>query len=267
MRLPTKVALSSSPYVSSTEWGTKRIASLNLFCIFRYDGTVKNWLDRRVCVCGWLLAVMLLPHAGNAQRPAPKAAHTTIACGALAGQLLTCAQLGFTYRVPFGWVDRTRDMQAASGEAPDASGSATAPQKSASSSGGKTLLAVFQRPPEAPGATINSAVIVAAEPAPDYPKIKTAADYFGPLAEIAEQRGLKMDGDPYAFSVRAKQLVRGDFASGSDKTAIHQTSLVTIEKGNILSFTFVSGSEDEIDDLISALSFGARAAAKPGHRQ
>jgi len=127
------------------------------------------------------------------------------------------------------------------------------------------LLAVFQRPPDAPGSTINSAVIIAAEPASDYPRVKTAADYFGPLGEIAEKRGLKMDGGPYWFSVGTKQLVRGDFSAGSDKTAVHQTSLVTMEKGYILSFTFVSSSDDEIDDLVSALSFGVRPATHSSH--
>jgi len=123
----------------------------------------------------------------------------------------------------------------------------------------------LQRPPDAPGSTINSAVIIAAEPASDYPRVKTAADYFGPLGEIAEKRGLKMDGDPYWFSVGTKQLVRGDFSAGSDKTAVHQTSLVTMEKGYILSFTFVSSSDDEIDDLVSALSFGVRPATHSSH--
>ena len=148
---------------------------------------------------------------------------------------------------------------------PDASqqGAKSTPQ----SSGGKTLLAVFQRPPEAASTTINSAVIIAAEPASDYPKIKSAADYFGPLGEIAEQRGLKMDGDPYSFAVGTKQLARGDFAAGGDKALVRQTSLVTIEKGYILSFTFVSSSEDEIEDLISGLSFAAHGATNPGHRK
>jgi hypothetical protein len=173
--------------------------------------------------------------------------------------------------VPFGWVDRTEEMQASPEEAsaPPADSENRKTDESAPgshASGGKTVLAVFQRPPEASGATINSAVIIAAEAASDYPKVKSAADYFGPLAEIAEQRGLKMDGDPYAFAVGLKQLVRGDFGGGSGKTAVHQTSLVTIDKGYILSFTFVSSSDDEIDDLISALSFGARPATHSTHR-
>ena len=199
-------------------------------------------------------------------------AHETLECGALAGQELRCPQLGFTYRVPFGWVDRTEEMQPTSAEThsdvPRADESQQKREQTTSpAGGGKTLLAVFQRPPEASSATINSAVIIAAEPASEYPKVKTAADYFGPLAEIAEQRGLKMDGDPYSFSIGIKQLVRGDFTAGSDKKVVHQTSLVTIEKGYILSFTFVSSSDEEIDDLISALGFGARPVTHSSHRR
>jgi hypothetical protein len=241
-----------------------------LHSLFRYDGVVKGSPHHWFGAGRWIVATIALSLAGNAQKTAPKAARAVLDCGALAGQELRCPQLGFTYKVPFGWVDRTEDLQSTSEEAqvpPDASqqGAKSTPQ----SSSGRTLLAVFQRPPEAPGATINSAVIIAAEPASDYPKIKSAGDYFGPLGEIAEQRGLKMDGDPYAFAVGTKQLARGDFTAGGDKApvTVRQTSLVTIEKGYILSFTFVSSSEDEIEDLISGLSFGVRGATNPDHRK
>jgi hypothetical protein len=234
---------------------------------------VKDWLHRGLRAGRWAVAAVALSLAGNAQKPAPKAPHPVVDCGALTGQVLRCSQLGFTYKVPFGWVDRTENLGSTSeadADVPTSAGASGQKQDGKPEphpGGGKTLLAVFERPPGAPGATINSAVIIAAEPASDYPKIKAAADYFGPLAEIAEQRGLKMDGDPYAFSAGAKQLVRGDFSAGSDKTAVRQTSLVTIEKGYILSFTFVGSSDDEIDDLIAALSFGARPASNPGHHQ
>jgi hypothetical protein len=230
---------------------------------------VKNSLHHWFGAGKWVVAVVVLSLAGNAQKTASKATSAVLDCP-LAGQELRCPQLGFVYKVPFGWVDRTEDLQSTSDEAhipPDTSqqGAKSAPQ----SGGGKTLLAVFQRPPEARDATINSAVIIAAEPATDYPKIKSAGDYFGPLGEIAEQRGLKMDGDPYAFAVGTKQLARGDFTAGGDKApvTVRQTSLVTIEKGYILSFTFVSSSEDEIEDLISGLSFGVRGATNPDHRK
>jgi hypothetical protein len=36
-----------------------------------------------------------------------------------------------------------------------------------------------------------------------------------------------------------------------------------IDKGYIVSFTFVGGSEDEVESLIANLSFGTRPAASP----
>jgi hypothetical protein len=184
-------------------------------------------------------------------------------CGPLKGQVLRCATLGFTYQVPFGWVDRTADMEAEAqpgvqeerppGDSQQSPGNRKSPPPA---DGAKTLLAVFERPPGAPGQGINSAVVIAAESMADYPKIRTAADYFGPLAEIAEQRGLKMEGEPYSFFVGPKQLVRGDFHAGSGGKEVWQTSLVMLEKRHIVSFTFLGSREDDIDDLISALSFG-----------
>jgi hypothetical protein len=43
---------------------------------------------------------------------------------------------------------------------------------------------------------------------------------------------------------------------------VHQTSLVVLEKGYEVSFTFIGGSEDEINELIEKLSFAPR---KPAH--
>lgn len=162
-------------------------------------------------------------------------------------------------------MDRTEDMQPANEAAAPGTGKDSSAEASKALSGNsETLLAVFERPPEASGEGIDSAVIIAAESLANYPTIKAPADYFGPLSDIAEKRGLKMDGDPYEFAVGSKRLVRGDFVAADGKTAAHQTSLVMIEKAHIVSFTFVSDSEDEIDDLISGLTFTAhsRSGAK-----
>lgn len=234
---------------------------------------MKEFLQRISRVISWALLAGALSNVANGQGSTrPKNSYASNDCSPLAGLVLRCPRFGFVYKVPFGWVDRTEELQSASQEIhADAPPANTSQQKSQNptsgsrSSGGKTLLAVFQRPPEAPGATINAAVVIAAEPTADYPKIKTAADYFGPLGEIAERRGLKMDGDPYSFAVGTKQIVRGEFTAGAEKGDSRQTSLVTIEKGYILSFTFVSSSDDEIEDLISGLSFGMGSTPKPFH--
>jgi hypothetical protein len=130
-------------------------------------------------------------------------------------------------------------------------------------SSGRTLLAAFERPPEAQGTELNSAVIIAIESRTAYPQLKTAADYFGPLAEVAEQRGLKMDNVPYSFAISGKQVTRADFGGGG-KSAVRQTSLVLLDKGYILSFTFLSSSEEDIDMLIESLRFtsGSRKVTK-----
>ena len=193
-------------------------------------------------------AVLLITGASSAQ------AVTKLSlpdCQPWAGQILRCPKAGFTYKVPFGWVDRTEDMQEAASLAKSSQDNVRPKGEQA----GRTLLAAFERPPGTSSERVNSAVIIAVEDKKAYPLVKTAADYFGPLAEIAEQRGFKTDGDPYSFSVGARQVVRGDFSGGDEKNPIRQTSLVRLDNGYILSFTFIAASDDDIDGLIENLSF------------
>jgi hypothetical protein len=175
------------------------------------------------------------------------------------GQLLRCPRFGFTYKVIFGWVDRTSQMQDESTEqenpAPETNAAPSSPQPSSENS--QTLLAVFERPPGAPGDTVNSAVVIAAEPLANYPGVKTAADYFGAISELAEQRGFKPESDPYTFSIGERKLVRGDFSKPRGKLTMYQTSLDITEKGYVISFTFIGGSEDEVEELVGNLSFAA----------
>ncbi|HEV3208344.1 MAG TPA: hypothetical protein VGZ28_15445 [Terriglobales bacterium] len=145
---------------------------------------------------------------------------------------------GFSYKLPFGWVDRTREMQDDSGD----------------SSPSRLLLAIFERPPEATGETVNSAVVIAAEPISAYPGLKTAADYFGPLTELTTAKGFEAASGPYPFSVGTTSLVRGDFSKPRGTLTMHQSSLATLEKGYVISFTFIGGSEDEVNQLIEKLS-------------
>jgi hypothetical protein len=190
-------------------------------------------------------------------------------CEPLADQILSCPKFGFTYKVIFGWVDRTADMQQdenlpeePASKSSNASSPGTDAPKPASSESSKTLLAVFERPPGAPGESINSAVVIAAEPLANYHGIKTAADYINPISELAETRGFKAVNQPYAFPVGTRQLARADFSKERGKLMMWQSSLVLIENGYIVSFTFIGGSEDEVNDLIGNLNFGARATSK-----
>jgi hypothetical protein len=209
----------------------------------------------------WLLAVCAFFFTGSVaqQRPASK---PSSACGPLNAQSFKCPKFGFTYQVPFGWVDRTEDMQKES--QPDDQGHAESGEQAKSETGKPTtensgqsevLLAAFERPPNAPGQTINSTVIIASESQSANPAIKTAADYFWSIADLAEQHGLKAENEPYEFAVGTKRLVRGDFQREVGKLTMWQSSLVMIEKGHFVWFTFIGGSEDEVEDLIGNLSF------------
>lgn len=199
-------------------------------------------------------SVALAQHSKSANKhPA-----AVVGCGPVADQKLKCAEFGFTYKVPVGWVDRTDYMQDDAGVPAGRAG-----KQNDDAGKSRTLLAIFSRPPGAPGDTINSAVVIVAESLANYHGIKTAADYFGPISELAEQRGFKVVNEPYSFSVGARPLVRGDFTKDRGKLTMWQSSLVMIEKGYIVSFTFVGGGEDEVESLVEGLSFGTRGSVAP----
>ncbi len=154
-------------------------------------------------------------------------------------QLYRNPAFGFRFRIPYGWVDRTKDLQ-----------EGNEPQK------GQVLLAIFERPPQAAGETVNSAVVIAAESASSYPGLKQAEDYLGPLTELTISKGFKAEGDPSSVTIDSQQLVRADFTKTlSDRLTMRQSTLVLLTKGQIVSFTFLAGSEDEVSDLIGRLNF------------
>lgn len=175
-------------------------------------------------------------------------------------QLYRSATFGFRYQIPFAWVDRTKQMQ-----------EGNEPAK------GEVLLAIFERPPEATGDTVNSAVVIASESAASYPSLKHAEDYLAPLTELATAQGFKSEGEPSTLQIDARQLFRADFveplvidrtadktaAETNDKLIMRQCTLVLLAKGQIISFTFIAGSEDEINDLLERLHFAA--AKSPTH--
>jgi hypothetical protein len=103
--------------------------------------------------------------------------------------------------------------------------------------------------------------VIASESAASYPGLKKAEDYLGPLAELATAKGFKPDGEPYALEEESRQLLRADFIKTiGEKLTMHQCTLVLLTKGQIVSFTFIAGSENELDDLMDGLHFGP---AKP----
>jgi hypothetical protein len=160
--------------------------------------------------------------------------------GAISNGVYHNATFGFSYKLPFGWVDRTADMQDDSAEAGKS----------------RLLLAIFERPPAATGDTVNSAVVIAAEPR--LAGMKTAEEYLDSLAAIATTKGFQAEGETHEFSLAPAKLVRADFSKARGALTMRQASLVTVEKGYAVSFTFIGGSEDEVNQLIERLSFAMR---------
>ena len=211
-----------------------------------------------------LISTLAFAQSGTSGSSRPKARHPAAAQsasqsfdpGGISDGIYRNLSFAFSYKVPFGWVERTQEMQDDDNQRHDSDDSKA-----------RVLLAVFERPPDAAGNTINSAVVIAVEKASNYPGLKTAADYFGPMEELIAAKGFKVVGGPDEFTVSGKRLVRGDFAKDmqgvskdmvKDRLTMQQSTLVELDRGYIVSFTFIAGDEDEAEDLIGNLSFAPR---------
>jgi hypothetical protein len=193
----------------------------------------------------WVIVVLLFSMTALAQpvfqsSAVKQSTSSASDAGILANGIYRNALFGFTYKVPYGWVDRTNDMR----------------QDSAASSKSMALLSVFEHPPEATTDTLNSAVLIAAESVSSYPGLKNAAQYFGPLTEIATAKGLKVVNEPYEFPVDGKPIVRCDFSGEIHGVPAQQSTLVLLEKGHVISFTFIANDDDEMTERIEGLRFG-----------
>lgn len=193
----------------------------------------------RAMLCAALLSAWVLTIPANPQESSSQPRHAASEAAAVKDGVYHNPRYGFSCKLPFGWVDRTQDMQ------PDVN----------DPSSGQVLLAFFEHPPEVTAPTINSAIVIATEPISAYHGLKTAADYFGPLDEVTSARGFQAQGDPYEFAAGTKRLVRGDFSKQKGTLTMLQSSLVMLEKGEIVSFTFIASSDDEMEDLVGRLSF------------
>lgn len=186
-----------------------------------------------------------LPKAHSATRD-----DSRLDAGSVNNGLYRNSALGFSCKIPAGWVLRTDEMNTRNEDHP----SAEANKKSGSESG-RVLLAAFSRPPEARGEDVNSSILIAAEPVSAYPGLKDAAQYFGPLAEVAKAQGLAQAEDPYEFAVGTKTVPRADFQKDVGTRVMHQSTLAVLARGYAVSFTFIGGTEDEVEELIGGLSF------------
>jgi hypothetical protein len=174
---------------------------------------------------------------------------STLDSGSIANGIYRNKMLGLSCKIPAGWVLRTEEMNSSS-DKKDASDPA-----SASISGPKVLLAAFSRPPEARAEDVNASILIAAEPAATYPGLNEAAQYFGPLTEVAKAQGFTIDEEPYEFAVGTKTLVRGDFHKDVGSRVMHQSTLALLSHGYAVSVTIIAGTEDEVEGLIDGLTF------------
>jgi hypothetical protein len=184
--------------------------------------------------------------SSKSRKPAVRAPSASPDPGTVNNGVYRNSLFGFSYKIPFGWVERTQNMN-----------ESDEPGKS------MLLLAVFERPPEAVGSTVNSAVVITAEKVSSFSGLKTAGDYFGPITELATAKGFKVVNQPYEFPVGTRQLVRGDYQKERGSVTMHQSSLVTLAKGYAVSFTIIGGSDDEIGELIERLEFGSAQKSAP----
>ena len=207
-----------------------------------------------VAVCAILATVRASVEEGSSSSSAPKnptSAQHSAPNPAGEQNSYRNSTFGFRYDVILGWVDRTNEMQPGQKPGVPPSGGQ-----------GKVLLGVFERPPEVSNDSINSGVVIAQESAASYPGLKTAADYVAPLTELATRNGFKVAGDPSEITIDSRALVECDFMRESGKVPAYQSTLILLQKGMIVSFTFIGANADEVKDLMERLSFQRPAAGK-----
>lgn len=218
-----------------------------------------------IASCLWPYALAQSSSSNSSKKTKAPSTTASIDDGAVINGVYSNRSIGLTCKIPPGWVLRTEEMNSrdeAGVESGPASPGPDSPRGYPHGCG-KVLLAVFSRPPEARGEEINSSVLIAAESMAAYPGLKDAAQYFGPLTEVAKAQGFAVDEEPYEFAVGSRNLVRGDFHKDVGTRVMRQSTLVFLAQGYAVSITVIGGTEDEVEELIDGLNFGAgKPAAK-----
>jgi hypothetical protein len=191
------------------------------------------------------------------RKPA-SAAGAGLGSGVVSAGAYRNSTLGFTCRIPAEWVLRTEEMNARDDQSRGADSEKAAPD---SGRAGRVLLAAFSRPPEVRAEDVNGSIVIAAETVAAYPGLKDAAQYFGPLTEVVKAGGFEVVEEPYEFVIGTKTVARGDFQKDVGSRRMLQSTLVVLARGYAISFTFIGGTEDEVEELVQGLNFGAGAKA------
>jgi hypothetical protein len=184
----------------------------------------------------------------------PSSADAGIDAGAITNGVYRNKTLGLSCKIPAGWVLRTEEMNARDENANLPNEKTVQPQGDTEGQA-RVLLATFSRPPEARGDDVNASILIAAESAAAYPGLKDAAQYFGPITEVAKAQGFVVDEEPYEIAVGTKTLVRGDFHKDVGTRVMQQSTLALMARGYAVSITVIGGTDDEVEELIDGLSF------------
>jgi hypothetical protein len=188
----------------------------------------------------------------------PAANESSLEPGAVLNGVYRNKSLALSCKIPEGWVLRTEEMNVRE-EDGDVPGAKNSPQGAKGSTeesrAGRVLLAVFSRPPEARGEDINSSILIAAESVSAYPGLTDAAQYFGPLTEVAKAQRFDADEEPYEFAIGTKKVVRGDFHKDVGTRVMRQSTLAFLSHGYAVSITVIGGTEEDVEDLVEGVSF------------
>lgn len=223
----------------------------------------------------WLLvavAVSVDQAAGQSQSSSSSSKHAKgssarlvadVDAGTVAEGVYRNRALGLSCKIPAGWVLRTLEMNAReedSGPGAGASEEKSSPQGTQRNTeedrGGRVLLAAFSRPPDAKGEDVNASIVIAMEKIATYPGLKEAAQYFGPLTEVAKAQGFIVDEEPYEMEMGTKVVVRGDFHKDVGARVMRQSTLAFLAQGYTVSITVIGGTEGEVEELVDGVGFG-----------
>jgi hypothetical protein len=195
----------------------------------------------------------------SSARRVPKLAAARLDAGSVSNGIYRNQSFGFACKIPAGWVLRTEEIN----EQEDGDTKSVGDKSAAGGKTARVLLAAFSRPPQARGEDVNASILIAAESAEAYPGLKEAAQYFGPVTEVAQAQGFEVINEPYEFVLGTKMVVRSDFQKDVGTRVMWQSTLVALTRGYAVSFTFIGGTEDEVEELIEGLSFGVEAKPHP----
>lgn len=217
-------------------------------------------VSRLLNLCSLAIVVLCISARSSAQSSSStKTTKATTASAIDAGEMVNGVyrnkSLGLSCKVPEGWVLRTEEMNTENANSPG--NEKTEPQRARSETKEepRVMLAAFSRPPEAKGEDVNGSILIAAESVATYPGLKEAAQYFGPLTEVAKAQGFTVDEEPYEFAIGAKNVVRGDFHKDVGARVMRQSTLAFLSHGYAISITVIGGTEDEVEELVDGVSF------------